>query len=56
MPLGGILTALFAGWLIKPQVLTEDLAFNSPLLFNTWLRMIRAIAPLAILGTLCRGL
>ena len=56
MPLGGILMALFVGWLIKPQVLAEDLAFGSPLLFNTWLWMIRVIALLAILGVFYSGL
>ena len=49
MPLGGILMALFVGWLVKPEVLAEDLSFSSPLLAKAWLWMIRIVVPLAIL-------
>jgi len=52
MPLGGIMMALFVGWRIKPQVLTEDLSFSSAALFNIWLWMIRVVVPLAILWVL----
>ena len=56
MPLGGILMAVFVGWLIKPQVLAEDLSFGSPVLFTVWLWMIRVVAPVAILGVLYSSL
>jgi len=56
MPLGGILMAVFVGWLVKPQVLAEDLSFGSPVLFTVWLWMIRLVAPLAILGVLYSSL
>ena len=49
MPLGGILMALFVGWLVKPSVLAEDLSFASPRLMAAWLWMIRVVVPLAIL-------
>jgi NSS family neurotransmitter:Na+ symporter len=52
MPLGGILMALFTGWLVKPSVLAEDLAFGSRTLANAWLWMIRIVVPLAILWVL----
>jgi len=52
MPLGGILMALFAGWLVKPQVLANDLSFSNKALFNVWLWMIRVVVPLAILWVL----
>jgi NSS family neurotransmitter:Na+ symporter len=52
MPLGGILMALFVGWLVKPTVLAEDLSFGSSLLANAWLWMIRIVVPLAILWIL----
>ena len=52
MPLGGILMALFVGWLVKPSVLAEDLSFGGRLLANAWLWMIRVVVPLAILGVL----
>ena len=56
MPLGGILMALFVGWLVKPAVLAEDLSFGAPLLFRIWLWMIRIVAPLAIVGVLYTSL
>ena len=49
MPLGGILMALFVGWLAKPEVLAEDLSFASPLLARAWIWMIRIVVPLAII-------
>ncbi len=56
MPLGGILMAVFVGWLVKPAVLAEDLSFGKPLLFRTWLWMVRVVAPLAIVGVLYTSL
>lgn len=52
MPLGGILMALFAGWLVKPAVLADDLNFGGATLFKAWLWMIRIVVPLAILWVL----
>ncbi|MGB5628655.1 MAG: sodium-dependent transporter [Woeseiaceae bacterium] len=52
MPLGGILMALFAGWMVKPQVLADDLSFSNKALFTLWLWMIRVVVPLAILWVL----
>ena len=49
MPLGGILMALFVGWLVKPAGLAEDLNFGNPLLAMAWVWMIRIVVPLAIL-------
>jgi len=56
MPLGGILMAVFVGWLVKPEVLAADLNFGSKTLFNIWLWMIRVVAPLAILWVLYSSL
>jgi NSS family neurotransmitter:Na+ symporter len=56
MPLGGILMALFVGWLVRPAVLAEDLFSGKPLLFTIWLWMVRLVAPLAIVGVLYTSL
>ena len=48
MPLGGIGIALFVGWRLKPDVITEELSFGSAALFQIWLWMIRVVAPVAI--------
>lgn len=56
MPLGAILMAVFVGWLIKPEVLAEDLSFGHAAIFGAWLWMIRIIVPVAILGVLYSSL
>ncbi len=56
MPLGGIFMAVFVGWLIRPEVLAEDLPFGSRGVFVAWLWMIRVIVPVAILGVLYTSL
>lgn len=48
MPLGGILIALFVGWQLKSKHLENELSFISPVMFMTWLWLVRVIAPLAI--------
>ena len=55
MPLGAIFMALFVGWLIKPEMLAEDLPFANRGLFVTWLWMIRVIVPIAITGVLVQS-
>ena len=55
MPLGAIFMALFVGWLIKPEMLAEDLPFANRSLFVTWLWMIRVIVPIAITGVLIQS-
>ena len=49
MPLGGIFIAVFVGWRIKKEHLDSQLGFPSPAIANTWLFLIRYVAPLAIL-------
>ncbi|MBT8102995.1 MAG: sodium-dependent transporter [Gammaproteobacteria bacterium] len=56
MPIGGILMAIFVGWLVKPEVLAADLDFGGVALFKVWLWMIRIVAPLAILWVLYSSL
>jgi len=56
MPVGAILIALFVGWRMKPAMIEGDLSFSHPLLFKTWLWIMRVVAPLAILGILVSGL
>jgi len=56
MPVGAILIALFVGWRMKPEMIEGDLSFSHPLLFKTWLWIMRVVAPIAILGILVSGL
>lgn len=49
LPLGGILTAIFAGWVMKDTKVMKELAMKSPGLYIVWRIAIRIVAPLAIL-------
>ncbi len=49
LPLGAILLALFAGWLVRPAVSREALAFRSPCSYDTWLWTVRLVTPLLLL-------
>jgi NSS family neurotransmitter:Na+ symporter len=48
LPLGGLLIALFAGWVMQPQVTQAELAMKSKLLYKIWLFLVRFLAPVAI--------
>lgn len=45
LPLGGILLALFAGWIVRPAVSREILGFRSPCSFDAWLWSVRVVVP-----------
>ncbi|MEL0621916.1 sodium-dependent transporter [Marinomonas arenicola] len=47
MPLGGILTAIFAGWFIKSKYAKEELSISDAF-YSFWRFAIRFIAPIAI--------
>lgn len=49
MPLGGVLIALFTGWLVERRVLDSEFAGMSPLTFRVWRVLTRLVAPLGIL-------
>jgi NSS family neurotransmitter:Na+ symporter len=48
MPLGGLLLALFVGWRIKPEAISDELQFSSPTLFRIWFWLLRWVAPISI--------
>ena len=48
LPLGGLLIAIFTGWIIKPRITREELAMG-PVAFHLWRLFLRYVAPLAIL-------
>lgn len=56
MPLGGILIAVFVGWLVKREIIEENLTFGNRALATAWLWLIRVIAPVAILAVLLQSL
>ncbi len=48
LPLGGILIALFAGWLMKAESTKSELNIHNPTLYLAWQTLVRYIAPVAV--------
>ena len=49
MPLGGILIAIFAGWLVRREFSREELVGGrETLAFRAWLMLVRFVAPLVL--------
>lgn len=45
MPIGGILMAVIAGWILSRKSAEEEMKLSQPLVFHIWLFLIRFIAP-----------
>lgn len=48
LPLGGILIAIFAGWLMKAESTKSELNIHNPNLYLAWQVLVRYIAPVAV--------
>jgi NSS family neurotransmitter:Na+ symporter len=49
LPLGGLAFALFAGWVLKREVVRDELAIGHPLLFGLVYWLVRVVAPIGVL-------
>jgi NSS family neurotransmitter:Na+ symporter len=49
LPIGGLLIAIFAGWIMKRSHLSKELGDLRPISFNLWYASIRVFAPIGIL-------
>jgi NSS family neurotransmitter:Na+ symporter len=56
LPLGGILIALFAGWLMKVESTKAELRIMNPGAFVAWQVLVRYIAPIAVFIVLLNSL
>lgn len=54
LPIGGLLIAIFTGWVVKRSSSREELRMGS--LFSAWYLLIRYLVPLAIVVVLLTGL
>ena len=54
LPIGGLLIAIFTGWVVKRSSSKEELRMGS--LFSAWYLLIRYLVPLAIVVVLLTGL
>ncbi len=48
LPLGGILIAIFAGWLMTAESTKAELHIANPTLYASWQALVRYIAPVAV--------
>lgn len=48
LPLGGLLTAVFAGWIVTRDAAREELGISDGAVFRVWRFLIRYVAPVAI--------
>ena len=48
MPVCGLLLAVFAGWLVKPEAIAAELQMQNPTLFRVWFWLLRWVAPVSI--------
>ena len=49
LPLGGLLIAFFAGWVMKRQSSMDELGLGNGVLYSTWRVLVRFITPIAIM-------
>ncbi len=49
LPLVCLLTALFVGWRLRPEILRLELSRESDIFFSLWRFLLRYIAPPAVL-------
>lgn len=49
LPLGGLLIAIFAGWIMSRASTTEELGLGLGIRYKLWLFFIRFVAPLAVI-------
>ncbi|WP_409525770.1 sodium-dependent transporter [Nitrincola sp. MINF-07-Sa-05] len=49
MPLGGLLMAIFSGWVLKKTVMQDELGMGKGLLYQLWSFTMRYVTPLAII-------
>lgn len=56
LPIGGVLFAVFAGWIISREVQVEELGVGDGWLYKLWLVLTRFVAPVAIGAVLIANL
>lgn len=49
LPIGGLLTAVFAAWVISKNNSQDELAIRMPFFYDVWRLLIRYITPLAVI-------
>lgn len=56
LPLGGLLIAIFVGWVMHKQDVEDEVKMESPLMYTIWRFLLKFIAPVAVAIVLINGL
>lgn len=56
LPLGGLLIAIFVGWVMHKQDVVDEVKMESPIMYNVWRFLVKFIAPVAVAIVLINGL
>ncbi len=56
LPLGGLLIAVFVGWVMTTEHVKEEVAIKSPLFFAIWRFLLRYVTPIAVSIVFLNGL
>jgi NSS family neurotransmitter:Na+ symporter len=56
LPMGGLLIAIFSGWVLSPLVLAEEFGFSKPWQFRCLHGLLRYLVPIAVMLILITGL
>jgi NSS family neurotransmitter:Na+ symporter len=48
LPIGGVLVAVFAGWIVKREISESELEMSDPRLYALWHFLIRYVAPIGV--------
>jgi len=48
LPFVGIASAVFAGWVLRPEIAHDELHLRSPCAFDAWLWLLRLVVPVAL--------
>lgn len=56
LPLGGLLIAIFAGWIMREKDVANAVRMESPVIYKIWRFILKFIAPVAVTIVLINGL
>lgn len=56
LPLGGLLIAVFVGWVVKRELIEHELALDAPRFRLIWYWLVRYVSPVAVLVVLLAGI
>tara|TARA_B100001057_G_scaffold435197_1_gene465369 strand:+ start:911 stop:2254 length:1344 start_codon:yes stop_codon:yes gene_type:complete len=48
LPLGGMMIAIFVGWFMKKELITNEVGYINPIIYKLWRFFIKFIAPISV--------